>query len=487
MERRPTIQILLLAVASLAIYIFAFVRPYNLLDWWKAPQLTIAKIAGYDPIAGVMYAVAIAALFALYWVASRIVRGQHRAVTWIAILAGAIAFNAAMLFLYPVDSSDVFDNIMHARMQTVYGANPFYQAPIEFQSDPFYPYIGWIFYQTAYGPLWEIIAEAATRLAGDGILANVLAFKVVSIAAYALAVLFIGLTLRRDMSDRVLAGMTLFAWNPLVIFSVAGNGHNDAVMVLFVILGLYFFARGRFTLAALAQTAAALVKFVPALIVPIILIGAMKRLADWRIRARYAITTLASCAAFAVATYAPFWRGGDILGADRRVELLTTSIPALIEGTLDADWGLRLAARVASRIALVLIAAWTIRQMRWVWRDGDVTRASISALLFYLLVSVLWFQPWYVVWVVALGALVRDQTWGRGSVLFSFAAMWKMPIFDFVMGVRPGFVPPVDWRELRITLATLGAPWLYFIAHKIVRRHESNLALGRQTTRARAN
>jgi hypothetical protein len=169
---------------------------------------------------------------------------------------------------------------------------------------------------------------------------------------------------------------------------------------------------------------------------------------------------------------------------------LTTSIPALIEATLDAGWGLHLAARVASRIALVLMIAWMVRQMRWTWRDGDVTRAGLSILSFYLLVSALSFQPWYVTWVIALAPLVSDFSWVRGSILFSFAAMWKMPIFDFAMGVRPGFLPPVEWREWRITLATLGLPWLYFIsraARKKLRPYESNFTLGRQATRARAD
>ena len=62
--------------------------------------------------------------------------------------------------------------------------------------------------------------------------------------------------------------MLLFAWNPLVLFEVAGNGHNDAVVIMFVLAGVFFFVRARQTLVIPAILLGALAKFVPVLLIP---------------------------------------------------------------------------------------------------------------------------------------------------------------------------------------------------------------------------
>jgi hypothetical protein len=123
-----------------------------------------------------------------------------------------------------------------------------------------------------------------------------------------------------------------------------------------------------------------------------------------------------------------------------------------------------------SRAALLVMAVWVLAQALAMWRSRRMriewthyASAALSIVLFYLLVTCLWFQPWYAIWPVALAALLPDSMIARGAIVLSLAAAFKMPIFDFVMGVRPGRVPPISGRELQITLGTLGIPWLYFL------------------------
>jgi alpha-1,6-mannosyltransferase len=462
----PVLQLSALAGASLIIYVLAFVRPYSLLTWWRIPQQTIGKISHGDLMAGGAYVLAFSALFLLYGLAYRLSKGHQSVSVWSTVIAGAVAFNAAMLLLYPVDAADVFDDIIRGRMTAYYGANPFYQAPIQFKQDRFYPYAAWDYYPSAYGPGWEGIAAGAARLAGNGVIANVLTFKMVGVLAYAGTLALIGLTLRRWSPQNALYGVTLFGWNPLVIYAVAGNGHNDAVMVLFMVLGFYFLAHRRFTLAALAETAGALVKFVPVLLVPVVLLVALKQLAGWRARARYLLLTVSACALLMVVAYAPFWRGGDVAGIHRRSQLYTTSPSTLLNLTLKPRLGGAQADLITSRAALILMGIWGMWQLRAVWRNDErqaPARAGLSILLFYLLVSCLWFQSWYVIWPLALAALIPDGPTSRGSLLFSLVATWKMPIFTFVLMISPTHLPPPIWREWRLTLDTLSVPWAYFV------------------------
>ncbi len=492
--RKPIVQLAAVAAASAAIYALAFVWHYSLIEWWSISQQTIAKISNHAPLAAAAYVIAFAALFLLYVLACRIARGEQRAAVWRVVIAGALAFNVILLLLYPVDAADIFDNIVHGRMTALYSANPFYQSAVEFHQDKFFSYAAWDYYPTAYGPGWELLAAGAAKFAGDGVIANVLTFKLIGVLAYAGAAALIALTLRKHAPERALYGVVLFAWNPLVLYITAGNGHNDAVMVLFIALGFYLLAARRFTLAAAALTLGATIKFIPALLLPIVLIAGCKSTRGWRARGVFLLITLAACALVAIGLYTPFWRGGDILGLKRRSDLLTTSLATLIDVTLAPRLGQAVSEFVAIRLAVVLLGAWIVRQSRRVWQRAAsldaLANAGASILLFYLLVACLWFQAWYAVWPVAIAALLPDGALTRGALLLSLAATWKMPLFEFVL--VPGTVlPPRDWREWRITLGTLGTAWALFVYQfaklRITRRYGARVARDRQAPRAGAN
>jgi alpha-1,6-mannosyltransferase len=475
--RSKTLQLTLLAVASLAVYLFAFVRPYGLLEWWTRPGLTIAKIAHNDPRSGAAYVVSFLLLFLFCWLAARLVLGEHRASLWAIVIFSALAFNAVMLFQYPVDAVDVYENVIRGRMQGLYGANPFYQTPSQFPQDPFYQYTIWHDNTSAYGPWWELLAAGAARISGDGILANTFSSKGICILGYAAAALFIGLALKKQVPERTMFGVTLFAWNPMVIYSTAGNGHNDAVMTFFMVLGFYLLARGNLTLAAMAETGGALVKFIPALLVPIIFVAALKKASGWKARFRYVVLTSLACALMIAVSYAPYWHGGDILGSDWRSKMFTTSLATVVQIALAQRVGSASASLIVSRLALLLLGAWVAQRLWNVWRRNQGTRvaligrqayqhyvhAGLMILLFYLLVSVLWFQPWYVVWPMALAALLPDGALLRTTVVLTLAATFKMVAYDYVIGMRPGYVPPANIREWQATAMTWAVPWVTFL------------------------
>src|SRR5438270_587085 len=76
--------------------------------------------------------------------------------------------------------------------------------------------------------------------------------------------------------EHTVRALILYGWSPLLQFEFAGNGHNDAVAVFCMLLALLFFLRRRHALAVLAITAGVLVKFVPVLILPILIAGVAK-------------------------------------------------------------------------------------------------------------------------------------------------------------------------------------------------------------------
>ncbi len=452
---------------STAILWLGLVQPYNLFALRILPLRNIAKLSQGNPVAQVGFVLTLAALSGLYYLAWRVCRSggptpAARRPLWLALVGSLLVLNGSTLWLYPIGAADIFDNIARGRMSAVNGGNPFYETPRAYPRDPFRYYVAWPDATTAYGPLWELLAWGASRLAGDGKLANVLAFKGLGLAFYAGSAWLIARLLRERAPERALQGVCLFAWNPLVIYEIAGNGHNDIVLVFFVLLAFWALQRRHFTGAVLALLAGALTKFVPVLLLPIFLAVAVRMLPRRR-WAHFLVLTVLTAALLIAATAAPFWRGGDMLALARRSTLFTTSLPALAQVSLEPALGLSASQHLVAALASLMTVAVVLRQTWRAWRDPrwlTHVLASTRVLLFYLLFTCLWFQPWYALWPLALAALLPEGALGRTVVLLSYAAAWKTIYFDYFI-YRGGPLPPLAWRETLLAPATLGLTWLY--------------------------
>lgn len=470
------LQLSLLGALSVGIAWLGLVRPYNLFALLLAPLRSLPKLTDGQPLAQAGFVVTLAALSGLYYLAWRVCRSvgrdpAARRPAWLALAGSLLALNALLVWLYPIGAADIFDNISRGRITAVHGGNPFYDTPRDFPADRYRFYAGWPNFTSAYGPLWELMAAGASRLAGDDRLANVLVFKALGLAFYAGSVALVALILRARSPSRSLQGVCLFAWNPVVIYETAGNGHNDIVVAFFILAAVWALSSRRFTTALLALICGALVKFVPAVLLPIALAYSLRELPGRLARLRYLAASLVLGAALIVSTMAPFWRGGDLLALERRSTLFTTSLPALVQVNLAPMLGVPVSQRLVANVAAMLLVAAAMRQAWRAWSEPGwlaPVRAFCLVLLFYLMFACLWFQPWYTVWVLALAAVLPEGVEGRTVVLLSYAAAWKTIIFDFFL-YRGGPLPPVIWRETWLGPATLGVAWLY-VAYRILRR-----------------
>ncbi|MBI3360528.1 MAG: DUF2029 domain-containing protein, partial [Chloroflexi bacterium] len=350
---RRTILLFALGLASLFVYWLGLILPYNVFSLQLKPLLSVAQLTRNNPTAQAAFVVTFAALSGLYYLTWRLCRGPQPSAMWIALLAPLVVVNLSLLWLYPIDAADIFDNILRGRITAQYGGNPFYQAPNDAPSDPFLTYTAWRRSTSAYGPLWELLAAGTSRMAGDDKLANVIAFKSLGLLFYFGSLALIAGLLRRHTPERALQGVCLFAWNPLVLYETAGNGHNDVVMVFCILSGLYLLSRERHIPAALALTAGATIKFIPILLLPIALATGLRAQRTTRGRIIFGLAALMACAALIVLLYAPFWRGGDPIGLDRRSGMFTASLPAILQARLELSLGAEASQRIVSRAALV--------------------------------------------------------------------------------------------------------------------------------------
>jgi hypothetical protein len=246
-----------------------------------------------------------------------------------------------------------------------------------------------------------------------------------------------------------------------VLFEVPGNGHNDAVVIMFLLAAIYLFVRARRTAVIPALMAGALAKFVPVLLVPI------AAAAIWRDRARLrgrkgtgagnsissrgALGTLVITALAAVALivgfYTPFWAGWESIGALGRQNLFTASIPTVLQDVLvrDLEMDMPTGQSLVRNGALALVAlvtlwlAWRIFRSRNAVtpdeRDRLVGRTLSSfyeVIFVYLAFATLWFQPWYLMWLVALTAPLAGYTYANRTLLFCIGGVANYFVWDFL-------------------------------------------------------
>jgi alpha-1,6-mannosyltransferase len=351
---------------------------------------------------------------------------------------------------------------MHGRILGVYGANPFDQLAADFEADPFYRYVGWPRAPSAYGPGWELLAATTARLAGDGIAANVLAFKALGGLFLAGCVAIVADLLRRTAPERALASVLLLAWNPLILYETLGQGHNDVTMLFWILACAWCLAHTRYTLAVLALVAGSLFKFVPLLLFPAVALISLRALPDTRARLRFAAVTTGAAGLLVLLAYAPFWHGTAALGIERRFGLFTTSLPAAAFALLEAPLGEEGAITVVSAVAVAATALFALWQGVRASRDPSwqsFVRAAFAVLMFYLLLTCFWFQQWYAVWPLGLVPLLPAGQLAWLGVAFGFAVLSKPLVFE-PLWLWPHPFPDRSWLELRLGPAVLAVPWL---------------------------
>ncbi len=294
---------------------------------------------------------------------------------------------------------------------------------------------------------------------------NVLAFKLLPGCFHLASVGVVGVYLRRSAPEQALQGVLLVGWNPIMLYETWGNGHNDAAMLFFILLAAWWMLRRHYTLANLALVAGALIKFIPALLIPAAVVLAWRNLAGRRERAGFILKTALGGLLMMVIFYFPFWYGPATFGVGRRMELFTTSLPAVIHQMLLPELGVGGAAQVVSLGAFGLLAVFILVQsVRAQAAERDFPWVAFCILAFYLLVACLWFQQWYSLWLVGLAPLLPEGE-KRLAILFGLWVLTKQ--FLFCPLINPGMLrdPQSVWLEAALASGVLGLPWLAALLH----------------------
>ena len=232
-----------------------------------------------------------------------------------------------------------------------------------------------------------------------------------------------------------------YAWHPLVAIEGAGGGHVDLAGTLLLVAGVYALARGRSLLAAVGFAGAFAVKFLPAVLLPLL----------WK---RIRLIDAAAGVSLVVLLYLPFLDGWRL--------------PVGSLGTYLAQWrfngplfrwlasGLGTAPVTVLAVAAGLVVAVRARLTRdtddpaaWVW--------PLSAAV-CLLPAV---YPWYLVWLLPF--LGPPVNWPL--VVWTLASMLTYTVWTpYLAGegwVLPVWVEPIEYGSV-----VAAAGWTWWIGRR---------------------
>lgn len=368
--------------------------------------------------------------------------GTYYALLWLAfgsylcVLLAAPALNhrlllgacgllvAAFALAPPLLSQDVFSYIDYARLGVLHGLNPYSHAPVDVAGDPAFPFVGWTDSSSAYGPLFT---AGTYPLAWASVPAALWLLKAAAAASViAVAILVARLAPARGLDAN--RALVLVALNPLVLVHVAGGAHNDALTMLLAMGGCAAVLARREAGGGFAILGAVALKVSSAFVIPFALLGTLDpptgrkplygtgnrtvgglgwRWRLWRHRGVRRLLTgmalgLLAIGAVALVLFGTHALDSLALAGENQARVSNYSLPNLLAESLGADVDTVRAAALGAYCLLL------VGLLVWVWRGADWIRGAGWAGLGLLLASA-WLLPWYIVWVLPLAALSRDE------------------------------------------------------------------------------
>jgi hypothetical protein len=192
-----------------------------------------------------------------------------------------------------------------------------------------------------------------------------------------------------------------------------------------------------------AVVASVLIKVASAYLAPVFVLAVLWTLPNWRRRFAFLITGGLVALGLILSLYLPFWEGEQILTMGRRFGMFTSSFPTLLMLLLRLRLPQESAKQVASSLATMAFAVFYVWQLDKLRGSVEsLIRTSYTITLFFLLFICLWFQPWYIIWLLALAALLSQTDAVRQSVLFTYGGTWAYLVYHFLWF---WYVPIMNW------------------------------------------
>ncbi len=160
-----------------------------------------------------------------------------------------VALNLATASVPPLTSADILMYAAYGRLQRQ-GIDPYSITPAEVFRQAFDPVLVWTERPwqdtpSVYGPVASLSQWVANMLGGDSMHAVVFWLQLTAVVPF-LVICAVMVKLAHGDAARQTRSVLFTIVNPLLIWAVIAGGHNEALTLVFAIVGLYFVRRSAF-------------------------------------------------------------------------------------------------------------------------------------------------------------------------------------------------------------------------------------------------
>jgi alpha-1,6-mannosyltransferase len=387
-----------------------------------------------------------------------------------AIAVAIVAANLLLLVAPPLISQDVFGYLEFARLGVLHGLDPYTHVAAEAPTDAVFPFIGWPFQHSPYGPIFTL---GTYPLASLGLAGGLWALKLLALLA-SLGAVALTASAASKMGRSAKVAAVFVGLNPVLLELALGGAHNDMLVLLVLAGALALAARtgelsppralaarpGELSPARVVRgaaknldartdrraadelegnarnlrAAAALlvvgvgVKASAGLVLPFVVLAPRA----WRERARVTASALAALAALALVAIVGFGAHAfGFLGAlgEQQQLIATHSLPAETARWVGLS-GLPGWWRDLFVAGFLLVLALTL----WRTARGADWRAMAGWATLALLLSTAWLLPWYAIWALPLAALADSRRLRTATLAFcAYAILIHLPLANPVL------------------------------------------------------
>ncbi|HZU69806.1 MAG TPA: hypothetical protein VFA09_21215 [Ktedonobacteraceae bacterium] len=418
------------------------------------------------------------------------------------LLIAAAIFGITLLAQPALFSDDVFRYILSGRILSLYHADPMTAAPAQFPHDPYLSWIASPGTPNVYGPLWLAFTSLLARIDSSP-LTMLLLFKSSTLIFHLLDCVLIWAILGKIAPARRFLGTLLYAWNPLVLIEIAGNGHNEAALILLLLLAIWLYVQGSgiwYEIGALVLLGlAAAINFI-ALLVAVLFawfvvrnyrgIARVSRNAGWRI----ALVLIP-----VVLLYIPYWHGSSTylaITSNTSIEPAGISFVNMLATPLRAFFSFLAVVSnyhspdvepIPAANATVLGTCIFLYALIYLYLLGKMRKSEQEenkqerpqgtslpytswsiALVGYIILAVGAFWPSFVLWALWVTALRRFDALNISVLLLSYTALLIYPLLSIGSG------PVAVYASVLI----FGIPLVYVLPRRMRRSERNKLFYG---------
>jgi hypothetical protein len=329
------------------------------------------------------------------------------------ILFWVFVLGLGAVFVYPLGTKDIFNYVSFARLHVFYGLNPHMATVSDISNylrDPFLKNMFHITCVSPYGPLWTWLSYVLYYIvAGFGLIPFIISFKVVGLLMHLLITYMIYKVAEILSEGSGSRAAIIYGMNPLAIFELIANAHNDGPAILLLLLSLFLVFQKRTINGLIALSLSVSFKFTSMLTVPFFILRAARERGPFFAGLGAAIVVLTSALFYTLTKVNIFGVMQTSTGGFLNFSFVSLVYALAGENLLT----------YARKVGLIVFLFWYYTLLRKLNNKnmGTLNIAIGLGFVAYFMFGAVMVHRWYYLWPLAVTSITPDHPWTKAVVI----------------------------------------------------------------------